>query len=112
MGAVEEAIDQMVRELVEENQDIPSEEDIERITDSRVESFMDRSLSDLLDGENVIRSHDMDNLRNELLREVQTRTIRYQSAALKDKIKGCLIRVFTGQRKNGRKFCLWTILMG
>lgn len=110
MGDIESAIADLVRETIEKDMDVPSEDDVERMVESEVEQYMERHLDELLEAEKIVQVKDMDILRNELLREIEVRTIRHQAGAFRDRMRDALVRIFTRRVRNGRRVQLWTLL--
>ena len=110
MSDVERAITELVRETVEAEVDIPSEDDIERMIKDEVQERLERELSDCLDSEEVTRSADLEALKVELLHAIEVRTIGHKAGALKEQFKNKLRKIFTGRVKNGRTVQLWTLL--
>lgn len=111
MSDIERAIQDLVRETIESDVDIPTEEDIEKMIAAEYEDRLERDIKECLDSERVVRTDDLNALKAELLRAIESRTVRHQAGALKDKFKRSLVKLFTGRVKNGRKVvCLWTLL--
>lgn len=130
---VESAITELIRETIEQEIEIPSDEDIEKIAVDAAESHLDTHLSDqvaealqsdssvrrtLLDlvsehmaSECVVNQNAIDELRAEFKQEVETRSLTYKVRAMRQRVRSWFSWAFTGRWKNARKVCIWTLLI-
>lgn len=133
MPDIETVIIDLIKEVIEEEVRVPSDEDIRNTAESVVESHLEEKLLDevlrvistgssirrllieimreSMDIDQVAREKDLEDLRTDLQREIEVRSLKFKVRSLGQRIKSWFSWACTGRAKNARKVLIWTLLV-